>query len=152
MYLFVVGWHHRVNGHEFEQAPGDGEGQGSLACRSLWGHRVTPELLNNIVVAVLLLSRVRLFCDPMQCSQPGSSVHGISQARITAVGCHFLLQGIFLTHVLNPRLQHWQAFSLPLSHQGSQEAYIKVIYVYIQCIHMFHIHTHSGKLSKDLKS
>ena len=28
----VVGWHHRLNGHEFEQAPGDGEGQGSLAC------------------------------------------------------------------------------------------------------------------------
>ena len=28
----MVGWHHRLNGHEFEQAPGDGEGQGSLAC------------------------------------------------------------------------------------------------------------------------
>ena len=27
----MVGWHHRLNGHEFEQAPGDGEGQGSLA-------------------------------------------------------------------------------------------------------------------------
>ena len=30
----MVGWHHRLNGHEFEQAPGDGEGQGSLACCS----------------------------------------------------------------------------------------------------------------------
>ena len=28
----IVGWHHRLNGHEFEQAPGDGEGPGSLAC------------------------------------------------------------------------------------------------------------------------
>ena len=28
----MVGWHHRLNGHEFEQTPGDGEGQGSLAC------------------------------------------------------------------------------------------------------------------------
>ena len=28
----IVGWHHRLNGREFEQAPGDGEGQGSLAC------------------------------------------------------------------------------------------------------------------------
>ena len=28
----MVGWHHRLNGHEFEQAPGDGKGQGSLAC------------------------------------------------------------------------------------------------------------------------
>ena len=32
----MVGWHHRLDGHEFEQAPGDGEGQGSLACRSQW--------------------------------------------------------------------------------------------------------------------
>ena len=30
-------WHHWLNGHEFEQAPGDGEGQGSLACFSPWG-------------------------------------------------------------------------------------------------------------------
>ena len=36
----MVGWHHRLNGHEFEQAPGDGEGQGSLVCCSLWGLRV----------------------------------------------------------------------------------------------------------------
>ena len=33
----TVGWHHRFNGHEFEQAPGDCEGQGSLACCSPWG-------------------------------------------------------------------------------------------------------------------
>ena len=30
----MVGWHHRFNGHEFEQAPGDGEGQGILVCCS----------------------------------------------------------------------------------------------------------------------
>ena len=30
----MVGWHHRLNGYEFETAPGDGEGQGSLACGS----------------------------------------------------------------------------------------------------------------------
>ena len=35
----MVGWHHQLNGHEFEQAPGDGEGQGSLVCCSPWGHR-----------------------------------------------------------------------------------------------------------------
>ena len=33
----MVGWYHRLNGHEFEQALGDGEGQGSLACWSPWG-------------------------------------------------------------------------------------------------------------------
>ena len=36
----MVGWHHQLNGHEFEQALGDGEGQGSLACYSPWGCRV----------------------------------------------------------------------------------------------------------------
>ena len=32
----MVGWHDPLEGHEFEQAPGDGEGQGSLACCSSW--------------------------------------------------------------------------------------------------------------------
>ena len=31
----MVGWHHQLNGHEYEQTPGDGEGQGSLVCCSL---------------------------------------------------------------------------------------------------------------------
>ena len=35
----MVGWHHQLNGHEFEQAPGDGEGQGSLAFCSARGHK-----------------------------------------------------------------------------------------------------------------
>ena len=35
----MVGWHHWLNGHEFEQTPGDSEGQGSLACCSPWGRR-----------------------------------------------------------------------------------------------------------------
>ena len=35
----MFGWHHRLNGHESEQTPGDGEGQGSLACCSPWGHK-----------------------------------------------------------------------------------------------------------------
>ena len=34
-----VGWHHQLDGHEFEQAPGVGDGQGSLACCSPWGHK-----------------------------------------------------------------------------------------------------------------
>ena len=33
----MVGWHHQLNGHEFEQAPGDGDGQGGLVCCSPWG-------------------------------------------------------------------------------------------------------------------
>ena len=45
----MVGWHHRLNGHEFEQAPGDGEGQGSLVCICPWGRQEsdTTEWLNN---------------------------------------------------------------------------------------------------------
>ena len=35
----MVGWHHRLNGHEFVQDPGVGEGQGSLACCSPSGHK-----------------------------------------------------------------------------------------------------------------
>ena len=44
----MVGWHHRLNGHEFEQAPGVGEGQGSLACCSPCGRKEsdTTEWLN----------------------------------------------------------------------------------------------------------
>ena len=33
----MFGWHHRLNGRKFEQAPGDDEGQGSLVCCSPWG-------------------------------------------------------------------------------------------------------------------
>ena len=49
----MVGWHHRPSGHEFEQTPGDGEGQGSLVCCSPWGHKEldTTEQLNNITNA-----------------------------------------------------------------------------------------------------
>ena len=45
----MVGWHHRLNGHECEQAPGDSEGQKSLTCCSPWGHNEsdTTERLNN---------------------------------------------------------------------------------------------------------
>ena len=35
----MVGWHHRLNGYEFEQAPGVGDGQGSLVCCSPWGYK-----------------------------------------------------------------------------------------------------------------
>ena len=53
----------------------------------------------------------------MDCSLPGSSLQG----KNTGVGCHALLQGIFLTRGLNPRLLgllHWQAGVLPLAPPG----------------------------------
>ena len=41
----MVGWHHRLNGHEFQRILGDSEGQGSLVCCSPWGRKETR--LNN---------------------------------------------------------------------------------------------------------
>ena len=45
----MVGWHHQLYGHVFDQAPRDGEGQGSLVCRSPWGRQEsdTTERLND---------------------------------------------------------------------------------------------------------
>ena len=44
----MVGWHHQLDGHKFEEAPGVGDGQGSLPCCSPWGHKEldTTEQLN----------------------------------------------------------------------------------------------------------
>ena len=44
----MIGWHHRLDGREFEQAPGGSEGQGSLVCCSPWGCKNLTQLrLNN---------------------------------------------------------------------------------------------------------
>ena len=46
----MVGWHHQLNGHEFEQAPGVGDGQGNLVCCSLWSGKesdMTEQLNSN---------------------------------------------------------------------------------------------------------
>ena len=45
----MVGWHHQLNGHDFEQTPGDSKGQGSSACCSPWGCKESnmTERLNN---------------------------------------------------------------------------------------------------------
>ena len=59
-----------------------------------------PEFLH--LPQVLVIQLCLTLCDPMDCSLPGSSIHGICQARNTKVGCHFLLQGIFPTQESNP--------------------------------------------------
>ena len=64
-------------------------------------------IFKRVFVVVYLLSHVRLLCPR---DFPGKS---------TGVGCHFLLQGIFLTQGSNPGLLHWQADSLPLNDPGS---------------------------------
>ena len=49
-FMLMVRWHHQLNGHEFEQIPGDGVGQGRLVCYSPWGCKesdMTEQLNNN---------------------------------------------------------------------------------------------------------
>ena len=65
----MVGWHHQLNGHEFGQALGDSEGQGSLACCSSWGCKesdMTEQLNNNnMKIKSYLFSRLwfaKYFC------------------------------------------------------------------------------------------
>ena len=63
-------------------------------------------------------------CDPLDCSPPGSSVHGIFQARILEWIAIFLLQRIFLIQGSNLHLLyflHWQAYSLPAEPSGKPQ-------------------------------
>ena len=66
-------------------------------------------------VVLCLVARLCLtLCDPMDCSPPGSSVHGDSPGKYTGVGCHPLLLGIFPTEESNPGLPHcrWMLYQL----------------------------------------
>ena len=61
----MVGWHHRLNGHEFEQASGVGDGQGSLPCCSPWGRKESDmtEWLNWTELKPQWLTTInRYFC------------------------------------------------------------------------------------------
>ena len=57
----MVGWHYQLNGHEFEQSLGDGEGQGSLACCSPWGLKEpdNTEWLNNSNITIFVSIWIR---------------------------------------------------------------------------------------------
>ena len=79
-----------------------------------WG----GELSIDVVVAVQSLSHVRL-CNPMDCITPGSSVHGILQARILEWVAIPFSRGIFPTQGSNLHFLHWQEDSLPPGLLGS---------------------------------
>ena len=66
-------------------------------------------------------------CDPMDCSPPGSSLHGDSPGKYTGVDCHALLQGIFPIQGSNPALLHCRWILYHLSHQGSPFIWVQVI-------------------------
>ena len=100
----------------------------------------------NITETAFALSSVQsclTLCNPLDCSLPGSSVHGIFLGKNTRVSCHFLLQGIFPTQGSNPcllHLLHWHFIHFtqwvtlyPLSYLGSLrlpwKAYINLLMV-----------------------
>ena len=73
----------------------------------------------NSVCACSVAQLCLTLYNAMDCGLPGSSVHGISQARILELSTpHFLLPRIFLTQGLTLHLLHWQLGSLPFEPQG----------------------------------
>ena len=71
--------------------------------------------VSNIYICCAVLSRSSCLtlCNPMDCSPPGSSVHGDSPDKNTGMGCHALLQRIFQTQELNRGLLHCKQILLP---------------------------------------
>ena len=85
-------------------------------------------IYNPCVYACMLSQSCLTLCDTMDCSRPGSSVHGDSPGKDTRVGCGGLLQEIFPTQELNPSLScllHWKAGSLPLAPPGKSPLNMK---------------------------
>ena len=76
-------------------------------------------MLSLCAVLCLVAQSCPTLGNAMDCSPPGSSLHGDSPGKNTAVGCHALLQGIFPTQGSNPGLLHWRWILYWLSHQGS---------------------------------
>ena len=76
----------------------------------------------DVLCAVLCLvtQSCPTLCNPMDCSPPGSSVHGDSPGENTGLGCHALLQEIFPTQGSNPGLPRCRQILYRLRHQGSQ--------------------------------
>ena len=76
-------------------------------------------IIKEHAVLCLVTQSCLTLCDPMDCSPPGSSLHGDSPGNNTEVGCHALLQGILPIQGLKPGLPHCRQILYHLSHQGS---------------------------------
>ena len=93
----------------------------TLACD---GHTLSVECVCVCVcacahVCALSYSVMLTFWNPMDCSRPGSSFHGDSPGKNTGMGCHVLLQGLFLTQEANKGLLHCRKILNQLSYHGS---------------------------------
>ena len=103
----MAGWHHRLNGHEFEQTPGDGEGQGRLVCYS----------------SVQSLSRVRLFKTPWTAARQASLSFAVSRSLLKLMSIesvmpsnHLILcRPLLLLPLIFPSIRVFSSESLFLS-------------------------------------
>ena len=90
---------------------------------------VVSDFLQSTCSVCLVTQLCLTLCDSMDCSPPGSSVHGDSPGKNMGVGCHALLQGIFPSQGSNPGLPRCRRVLYCLSHQGShQRSYFSFIY------------------------
>ena len=111
-------------------------------------HRVRPEILplssippflSHCTYSEVAQSCLTL-CNPVDCSLPRSSVHGIFPGKRTGVGCHFLLQRIFPTQGSNLGVPHCRQTLCHLSHHGSPGevtvhiTHQEIIWVLTQCM------------------
>ena len=78
-------------------------------------------IMEYCAVLCLVAQSCLTLCDPMDCSPPGSSVHGDSPCKNTRVGCHVFLQGIFPTQGLKPGLLLCRHILYHLSYQRSPQ-------------------------------
>ena len=78
---------------------------------------VSCNQIHDGLTCVCVISHVCPFATPLDCSLPGSSVHGDSPGKNTGVGCHALLQGIFPTQGSNPGILQCKQILYQLSHQ-----------------------------------
>ena len=91
-----------------------------LCAEQAIGKIIIFEKLGTECTVLCLVTQSRLtLSDPMDCSLPGSSVHGDSPGKNTGVGCYALLQGIFPIHGSNPDLPYCRRILYCLSHKGS---------------------------------
>ena len=100
--------HERPLPQEGRQGPNREQGGNSL-----------EKTTNRHHVLCLLTQSCPTFRNPMDCSLPGSSVHGDSPGKNTGVGCHALLQGIFPIQGVNSGLPHCRQILYHLSHKKS---------------------------------
>ena len=102
-------------------SPGASQSNSAMLHLSAWGS-------SNCNSASCCAQSCPTLCNHMDCSPPGSSVHGVSPGKNNGLGCHALLQGIFSTQGSSPGLLHCRWILYHLSHQGSPRILERVAY------------------------